>query len=87
MLPAQEYAELGRLMNICHGILNAIQVSTPELERMVALARCSGAAGAKLTGAGGGGAIVALCPDGIDEVRAALELAGYRTLQLSEYTN
>lgn len=87
LLPAQEYAELGRLMNICHGILNAIQVSTPELERMVALARCSGAAGAKLTGAGGGGAIVALCPDGIDEVRAALELAGYRTLQLSEYTN
>lgn len=87
LLPAREYVECGRLMNICHGLLNAIQVSTPDLERMIALARSSGAAGAKLTGAGGGGAMVALCPGNCDVVRDALQQAGYRTLRLSEYAN
>jgi len=87
LLQAREYVECGRLMNICHGLLNAIQVSTPELERMIALARGSGAAGAKLTGAGGGGAMVALCPGNCDVVRDALQQAGYRTLRLSEYAN
>ena len=67
-------------MNICHGLLNAIQVSTPDLENMVALARQSGAVGAKLTGAGGGGAMVALCPGFEDQVRLALQRAGYATL-------
>ena len=43
-------------------LLNAIEVSTPELESMVGIARNAGAIGAKLTGAGGGGSIVALCP-------------------------
>jgi hydroxymethylglutaryl-CoA reductase len=80
LLRAGDFAALGGLMNICHGLLNAIGVSTPELERMVALARQSGAAGAKLTGAGGGGSIVALCPDGVGEVRAALRRAGFNTL-------
>lgn len=87
LLLAREYEELGALMNICHGILNAIQVSTPELERIVTLARCNGAAGAKLTGAGGGGAVLAMCPGRIDEVRGAMQQAGYRTLSLSEYAN
>ena len=71
-------------MNICHGLLNAIGVSTPGLERMVALARVSGAAGAKLTGAGGGGSIVTLCPEGVEPVDKALRRAGYRTLILDE---
>jgi hydroxymethylglutaryl-CoA reductase len=79
-LAAKRYAELGRMMNICHGLLNAIGVSTPELETMIAIARESGAAGAKLTGAGGGGSIVAICPGTEDEVSAALRSAGYQTL-------
>jgi hydroxymethylglutaryl-CoA reductase len=81
-LTAEQYEELGRLMNICHGLLNAIEVSTPDLENMIAIARENGASGAKLTGAGGGGSIVALCPGAADEVRAALHQAGYETLQL-----
>ncbi|MDH5622225.1 MAG: hydroxymethylglutaryl-CoA reductase, degradative, partial [Gammaproteobacteria bacterium] len=75
-LRAKQYEVLGSLMNICHGLLNAIGVSTPELEYMVAIARDSGAAGAKLTGGGGGGSIVALCPGGEDEVRTALQKSG-----------
>ncbi len=79
-LTAGHYEELGRLMNLCHGLLNAIQVSTPDLESMIAIAREYGAVGAKLTGAGGGGSIVALCPGSQDEVRSALHRAGYATL-------
>jgi hydroxymethylglutaryl-CoA reductase len=78
-----DYAELGMLMDVCQGLLNAIRVSTPELEAMLALARAAGAAGAKLTGAGGGGSIIALCPERIAEVDAALTGAGFRTLHLS----
>lgn len=80
-LAAKDYEELGSLMNLCHGLLNAIQVSTPDLENMVSIARQNGAVGAKLTGAGGGGSIVALCPGTGDVVRSALHAAGYKTLQ------
>ncbi|MGB5720393.1 MAG: hypothetical protein WBM34_06825, partial [Woeseiaceae bacterium] len=78
------YIELGLAMNVCHGLLNALEVSTPELEQMTALARQSGAAGAKLTGAGGGGSIIALCPGTMDEVCDAMQYAGYRTLVLEQ---
>jgi hydroxymethylglutaryl-CoA reductase len=80
MLEDGDWEGLGRLMNICQGLLNAIGVSTPQLERMVALARQSGAAGAKLTGAGGGGSIVAMCPGTVDKVARALRRGGYSTL-------
>lgn len=83
LLGAAKYDELGLLMNVCHGLLNALQVSTPELERMVVLARQAGATGAKLTGGGGGGSIVALCPGTVEPVNEALREAGYRTLILS----
>jgi hydroxymethylglutaryl-CoA reductase len=78
-----EYRELGPLMNMCHGLLNAIEVSTPEIESIVNIARSAGAAGAKLTGGGGGGSVVALCPDGIEDVRNALSAAGVDTLVLN----
>ena len=78
-LKEQDYDLLGAQMNICHGLLNAIEVSTPELEAMVALARQHGALGAKLTGAGGGGSIVALCPGKENEVARAMHEIGYRT--------
>lgn len=82
-LEAADYARLGALMNICHGLLNAIEVSTPELESMVAIARAAGACGAKLTGAGGGGSIVALCPGAEDSVESALQSMGYFTVRLN----
>jgi hydroxymethylglutaryl-CoA reductase len=82
-LTRDDYADLGLLMNLCHGLLNAIGVSTPELERMVCIARNNGALGAKLTGAGGGGSIVAICPDTQDRVERALIAAGYRTVRLA----
>ena len=81
-LEKEDYDQLGRLMNICQGLLTAIEVSTPELESMVGIARAAGAVGAKLTGAGGGGSIVALCPGRIDAVSEALQSAGFRTVDI-----
>jgi hydroxymethylglutaryl-CoA reductase len=76
--------DLGELMNINQGLLNALQVSTPELETLIGIARKAGALGAKLTGGGGGGAIVALCGDANKNcsaaVKAALEQNGYEAL-------
>ena len=82
LLRVRNYDELGLLMNICHGLLNAIEVSTPQLEHIVALARQAGAAGAKLTGAGGGGSVVVLCPTDSQRVQEALQQAGYRVMVL-----
>jgi len=74
-----DFELLGQLMNINHGLLNTLQVSTPELERLIMIARESGALGAKLTGGGGGGAVIALCKD-IDITKSAIESEGYETL-------
>ena len=41
------------------------------------MARRNGAVGAKLTGAGGGGAMLALCPDDPQKIALALRKAGY----------
>ena len=74
------YQELGELMNLCHGYLNALQVSTPELEELIHIARRCGAVGAKLTGGGGGGSVIALCPDGADDVVEAMQNSGFEAL-------
>ena len=79
-----DYGELGRNMNINQGLLNAIGVSTAQLEQMIDIAREAGAAGAKLTGAGGGGSIVALCPETIVKVSEALRSHGYRVMELAD---
>jgi len=61
-LEAGDRAALGRLMDLNQSLLGGLFVSTPEIERLCALARDAGALGAKLTGAGGGGSVVALVP-------------------------
>ena len=71
---------LGEVMNMSHGLLSAIGVSTGPLEGLVAAARAAGATGAKLTGAGGGGAMIALCPGRTGEVVQALRREGAKTV-------
>ncbi|MEQ8485723.1 MAG: hydroxymethylglutaryl-CoA reductase, degradative [Pseudomonadales bacterium] len=80
---AGQFQELGELMNLCQGYLNALQLSTPELEELIHVARQHGALGAKLTGGGGGGSMIALCPDSQDQVAAAMERAGYQSMQVT----
>ena len=71
---------LGELMNICQGMLNALQVSTPELEQLVNIARENGALGAKLTGGGGGGSIIALSNGDTEPLVSAIRAAGYHAV-------
>jgi mevalonate kinase len=54
--------KVGDLMNENHRLLQEIEVSSKELDLLVDLARKQGAIGAKLTGGGGGGCMVALTP-------------------------
>jgi mevalonate kinase len=54
--------ELGRYMNMNHALLEVLSVGHPQLSKMVLAARSAGAFGAKITGAGGGGCMIALCP-------------------------
>ncbi len=66
-----DVARVGRLMNFNHGLLSALGVSSRSLDAMAWAARDAGAHGAKLTGAGGGGCIVALDPGA--ETQTALQ--------------
>jgi hydroxymethylglutaryl-CoA reductase len=72
--------KLGDYMNINQGLLNALQVSSWELEELIEIARKGGALGAKLTGGGGGGAMIALCPDKADAIVESMRKAGYRAM-------
>ncbi len=68
---------LGQTMLECHGMLEAIGVSTPGLNRLVAAARNAGAFGAKLSGAGLGGNVIALIdPPNCAAVESALRASG-----------
>jgi len=71
---------LGELMNVCQGLLNGLQVSSWELEELIQIARENGALGAKLTGGGGGGSMIALCPDNAGKVVSAMQDAGYQAM-------
>lgn len=64
----EDHQVIGELMNINHGLLDAIGVNTEELSNMVTIARKNGAIGSKITGAGGGGSIIAYCPGKVDDV-------------------
>jgi len=76
-LEGDERARLGELMTMNHGLLRACGVSTAELDALVAAALDAGAAGAKLTGAGGGGAVIALPAAAPEPLLAALAAQGH----------
>ena len=61
-LKSGDLTKFGELMNINHGLLSAIGVSNKTLDNFVHVAIEAGALGAKLTGAGGGGCMIALSP-------------------------
>ena len=77
-LSAANLEALGMAMDACHESLKNLEVSTPKLDRMVQAARPH-SMGAKLTGAGGGGCMVALTKDP-NRVSQAIEVAGGRPL-------
>jgi len=79
----EDLHEIGKLMNENHKLLQQIEVSSKELDFLVKLARDYGAFGAKLTGGGLGGNMLALTPGRKlqDEVANAIEKEGFQTLK------
>jgi mevalonate kinase len=74
---AGDLAALGAAMDRAHALLAGLGVSTDQLDGLCATARVAGACGAKLTGAGGGGAVIAVAPrDRESAILAAWKRAG-----------
>jgi len=74
---------IGRLMDQNQSLLQEAEVSCPELDLLIDLSRSTGALGAKLTGSGGGGCMLALTPgrDLQQRVASAIEAKGYQALR------
>jgi mevalonate kinase len=74
---------VGELMDRNHKLLQDIEVSCQELDLLVNIARDNGALGAKLTGGGLGGNMVALTPgeDVQEAVAKAIEKEGFTALR------
>lgn len=58
-----DFDQLGSLMNLAHKYLKQCQVSHEKLDELVEIALAAGALGAKMTGGGMGGCIIALARD------------------------
>ena len=69
---------LGAFMNANHAVLQWLGVSSPELDALCVAANAAGALGAKMSGGGQGGNMIALArnPMHADALRAALRAAG-----------
>jgi mevalonate kinase len=75
--------QVGELMNENHRLLQEIEVSCKELDYLVDLARKEGSFGAKMTGGGGGGCMLALTPGRNlqEKVASAIESKGFEVLR------
>jgi mevalonate kinase len=76
--------QLGMLMNENQLLLVRLGVSHEKADELIGIARESGALGAKITGAGGGGAIIALAANKQDSEKIASEIkeAGYSAFEI-----
>ncbi len=79
-LEKNDLVMLGKLMNENQELLEKIEVSHPKLEELIGIARANGALGAKLSGKGGGGVMIALCKNQSDQakIKSAFEQAGHK---------
>ena len=76
-IEAGDMGQLGQLLNQNQLLLEALQVSHPQLDQLIQAAREAGASGAKLSGGGRGGNMIALVePETQEQVEAALKQAG-----------
>lgn len=74
--------KLGKLFDENHRLLQETGVSCKELDHLVSLAKENGAIGAKMTGTGRGGYMIALTPDKEqqEKVAKAIEQEGFKVL-------
>ena len=73
---------LGRLLTLNHAILKGVGVSNSTLDEMVEALCSLGCYGAKLTGAGGGGSVIAVAPEAKEKsIVSGLSARGYETFR------
>jgi len=82
-LETDDLERVGKLMNEDHKLLQQIGVSSDALDNMVELALKAGALGAKLTGGGVGGCMIALTPENQQKVEETFKSAGFETLRIT----
>ncbi len=83
-----KWPKLGPLMDENHALLQQMTVSSPELDRLVLAAKTSGAIGAKLSGGGRGGNMIALVHDSdAEKVADALKAAGAKNSIITKIEN
>jgi mevalonate kinase len=80
-----ESEKLGELMNQNHALLRDMTVSSPELDQLVEAARDAGALGAKLSGGGRGGSMIALVqPEIAESVSLTLKETGAKNTIITQ---
>ena len=82
-IEAFDLEKIGRLMDRNQLLLQEAEISCPELDLLIDLCRSAGAGGAKLTGSGGGGCMLALTPGRNlqEKVASAVEAGGFRAFR------
>ncbi|MBM4332473.1 MAG: mevalonate kinase [Deltaproteobacteria bacterium] len=82
-IETSDLVQIGCLMDRSQFLLQEAEISCPELDLLIELSRSVGALGAKLTGAGGGGCMIALTPgkDLQQRVAYAIEAKGFQALR------
>lgn len=79
-----KWKELGGLMDRNHVLLQEMTVSSPELDKLVSAAREAGALGAKMSGGGRGGNMIAICEvSDVETISSALLRAGAKKVIIS----
>lgn len=81
-LKKRDFIRLGEIMNEGQKILHTLGASSTELEKLISSSLKAGAYGAKLTGAGGGGSMIALT-DEHEKIAMAIEKAGGKAMVVS----
>ena len=83
---AGDFAKVGELMTKNHSILRDIGLSTPKIEEAASLAMRENAFGAKLTGAGCGGFVIALAPvQSVEKIQRAWLRAGLSNVRCLQF--
>lgn len=83
-LQEERWQELGQLVNLHQGFLDALGVNTASLARLIFAARDAGAWGAKLSGAGGGDCMFALAEDALrNSVSTQISAVGGQVIDVS----
>ena len=73
---------LGKLLSFNHAVLSNLGVSNESLDRLVDASLSLGSYGAKLTGAGGGGSVISVAPEGKQKrITSGLNARGYETFR------